>query len=620
MLMIDDNMYKLAKMQESLLKVATGDRRYHLDNYIKNITMIDAKAYEELVRMMKDASKYNQTLEDELLYLEKIRKTYDDMMELQIRFRRVCEQYGSNNLVLSDMSLLNIDYVDNRISTISGYLNNINNIEHNKKKLESLNEQLVNEEKKRDFLSKKIEIFEKKLRDDFVHASFKQVVFGKLETFDIISEYSKLGYDVLSLLDNEEELNNKYNIINAQCADIGENYEAAKFCYDNLLNEESKKLVEEVEREFYLVKYKYIMLKILKLLSQKVDNYDLAKVKRETLTELINNRNVCLSKLGITNPLNLLDVVGIDLQLKEISSLADSIKMIHSIRREISELTNRTEEMINENNNYLISLSDTKEMIVSKVGLNDFDITTFDDIVTEEVTNKKMVLGNQVTKVKGISSDFKLIIAKQKAKGVIDRIYNMNFNKPINNSYVESEKEIPELVIGPKEVITPRVDDVIFDDVRPEEVSFSNNDEEILVIEPDLVVFPIKKEKEEAIFFDKNSELNVIYKEKVETPMTDIFETTTPFVAPVMFSDRTDNIMMPRKEEELIPKVKEEIVLPVLEDSSNVNQSDEMPDAFWTMENNGGTLEQEDKSELSFDEQINALLAETREENNLRRR
>ena len=264
MLMIDDNMYKLAKMQESLLKVATGDRRYHLDNYIKNITMIDAKAYEELVRMMKDASKYNQTLEDELLYLEKIRKTYDDVMELQIRFKRVCEQYGFNNLVLSDMSLLNIDYVDNRISTISGYLNNINNIERNKKKLECLNEQLVNEEKKRDFLSKKIEIFEKKLRDDFIHASFKQVVFGKMETFAIISEYSKLGYDVLSLLDNEEELNNKYNIINAQCADIGERYEAAKFCYNNLLNEESKKFKEEIEREFYLVKYKYIMLKILK--------------------------------------------------------------------------------------------------------------------------------------------------------------------------------------------------------------------------------------------------------------------------------------------------------------------------------------------------------------------
>ena len=164
--------------------------------------------------------------------------------------------------------------------------------------------------------------------------------------------------------------------------------------------------------------------------------------------------------------------------------------------------------------NYLISLSDTKEMIISKIGLNDFDITTFEDIVAEEVTSKKMILGNQVINVKGISSGFRLIIAKQKAKGVIDRIYNMNFNKPVNNSYVENEKEIPELVIGPKEVITPRVDDVIFDDVKPEEVSFSNNDEEILTIEPDLIVFPIKKEREEEIFFDKNEELNVIYKEK----------------------------------------------------------------------------------------------------------
>ena len=40
MLVIDDNMFKLARMQESLLKVATGDRSYHLNNYIKNITAI----------------------------------------------------------------------------------------------------------------------------------------------------------------------------------------------------------------------------------------------------------------------------------------------------------------------------------------------------------------------------------------------------------------------------------------------------------------------------------------------------------------------------------------------------------------------------------------------------
>ena len=614
MLMIDDNMFKLARMQESLLKVATGDRRYHLDNYIKNITVIDAKLYDNLVNIIKDASKYNQTLEDELLYLDKIKMSYDQLAELQMRFKNVCKQYGENNLVLSDMSLLNMEYVDNRISAINGYLTNIKNIKVNKNKLEVLNEKLVDEEKKREFLNKKISLFEKKLRDDFVHASLKQVVFGKLESFDIISEYSKLGYDVVSLLDNPLELDNKYRNINVQSTEISEKYEAAKLCYNNLFDTDSKNIISEIEKDFYLIKYKYIMLKILKLLVNETLDCDTAKVKRENFLELINNRDVCLKKLGINNPLNIIDIVDINGQLKELAVLSDTVKNIHSIRKEISELSNRTEKMINENNGYLISLSDTKEMILSKVGFNDVDITSLDDIIEEEVESSKIILDNQVVMVKSISSSFKLLLSKQKAYGVIERICKMNAKKDgvYGQKDTKVEEMVPELVISPMEEISSTItENAIANDDASEEIVNEN----VLMLDP--ASFPLVDKEVSEVSLDNINDINknvdTVVSNKVELDSS-IFETTVPFSGPIMFSDRTDNVVDVKKEE----KVEDLFTLPTLDIKEN--ETELMPDAFWIVDSNVGSTENEVSNGLSFDEQINALLAETPKEEVIRRR
>ena len=449
MLTIDDNMFKLIKMQESLLKVATGDRSYHLSNYVKNVMMIDKKLFDELVDIMKGTSEYNQTLEEELVHLEKVKSAYNQVLEFQMRFRNVCESYGKDDLELSDMSLLNIKYIDERISVINGYLTNIKNIEENKDKLEELNDKLVNEEKKREFLEKKIELFEKKLREDFIYASLKQVVFGKLESYDIIFEYSKLGYDAVRLLDNPLELDNKYRNIDIQASEITEKYEAARLCYNNLFDNDSKNILSEIEKEFYLIKYKYIMLKLLKLLVSEANTCELAKVKRENFVELINSRSKCLEKLKINNPLNILSAVDMEGQMNEINELSVCIKSIHDTRKKISELSSRTESMINENNSYLISLSDTKELIRSKVSFKDVDITTFDDMNLEMVKKKATPSENQVVGVKSVSSLFKLIISKQKANSVITRICSMYLKEDEKTRTASADlvEETPELVI-----------------------------------------------------------------------------------------------------------------------------------------------------------------------------
>ena len=651
MLMIDDNMYRLARMQESLLKVAKADRQKHLDDYVKNVTEIDKKAYDDLINIMKEVNKYNQTLEIELSYLDKIKKAYDQLLELQMRFKFVCEQYGNNDLKLSDMSQLNIEYVENRISAINGYLLNVENINKNKKRLESLNEELVDEEKKRDFLNKKILLFEKKLKDDYVRAYVKQIVFGKLESFNIISEYEKLGYDVRLLVDDSEKLNKEFKNADNQLNEITEKYETAKVCYQSLYNNDNKKIMEDIEKEFYILKYKYTMLKILKLLIQEVENYELAKSKRQEFIKLIKDRSECLNKLGINNTLNILSFVDMDGQLNEIENLSTCVNDIYRIRKEIGELTNRTEEMINQNNDYLISLSETKELIESRVSFKDFDITTFDDIVLDEV--KSEPLNNQVVKVKNISSNFKLNIAKQKANGVIERVCKISI-KDVKKENVK-EEYTPELIIESKKTVQEKVIEEEPTLVVEKELALDNeeikglvddkkleldtedeiSDNDIHMIEPVDVSLFINDEENVDVFSEnvvEESDKKIVVEDNLNL---DIFETIKPFEEPVLFTDRTDNVSLVSGDVSFVSEpivdtnINEEVEMPSIEKESiimNENKSETisdeviMPDAFWVTEENPMVEEDSDIAKLSFEEQINALLAENNNEPAVKRR
>lgn len=671
MLIIDDNMYKLAKMQESLLKVNSGDKHSHLESYIKTVTDIDAKAFKDLVSLIKDADKYNQTLEDELVYLDKIKVAYDQLLELQLKFKKVCEENGNDKLVLSDMSQLNIEYIEDRISAINGYLVNIKNIDQNKRKLELLNEQLVDEEKKREFLNKKVLVLERKLKESFLHATIRQVVFGKLQTFNMVNEYEKIGYDLNSLIENEEVLNIKFKNSNLQLMEMTEKYETAKVCHSNLFNVDSRHIIEDIEKEFYNIKYKYVMLKILKLLVSEVNNYELARVKRRELVELLNTRELCLVKINIKNPLNILELIGLNSQIEELDSLAASVETIRNIRSQISNITFKTEDMINQNNDYLISLSDTKEMIKSNIGMNDFDITTFDDIVEEEVKSKEIVLNNQVVRVSSIPSNFKYNIAIQKARGVIERICKINVREAERNR--PKKGYTPELVIGPKEKIVTKEKSVVY--VIPDIVVSKQNKEiekeakvdEIKILEPVDVILPVVEtskvdnsiELEDlSITIDDEPIFNeVIDNDVVEKPVveevipvqmetyekennnvkteivdTNIFETAaTPFSEPVFFSEKFDNGLVDsnqvnvsepvnyiEKEVQLLPEM--ETLFPDLGASveEEVVAESVMPDAFWITEPIPENTEE--KVELSFEEQINALLAETNNESVVRRR
>ena len=81
-------------------------------------TRIDEDTFFILLSEIKQIDEHNQNLEDELQFLEQIKSSYQQLLEQQLGYKRVCESYGENNLKLSDLSQIDIDYIDKRINNI----------------------------------------------------------------------------------------------------------------------------------------------------------------------------------------------------------------------------------------------------------------------------------------------------------------------------------------------------------------------------------------------------------------------------------------------------------------------------------------------------------------------
>lgn len=297
MLVIDDNMFRLAKMQESLLRATDTNREENLSNYKKTVVQIDAQAFADILEEAEHVDEHNQSLEEELQFLEKIKNCYDQLLQLQMGFKKVYELYSAEELDLSDLSQLDIDYIEDRISTINGYLINLKNIDFNKKRVQELNEQLAFEEKKKDLLSKKLLSLENELRDSFIDAEGRVVVDGKLEYVSVITEYKGLGLDFVNLLKDEKQLEELLSKAKADRTEANEKLNAAQLCYNNAPSSESKQILDEIRIDGLKIKYRLTMLKILKLLSKNCDNYDDFKEKRENILDLIKYRSEILGAL-----------------------------------------------------------------------------------------------------------------------------------------------------------------------------------------------------------------------------------------------------------------------------------------------------------------------------------
>jgi len=660
-LIIDENMFKLAKMQEALLKVSTSNKEENLNNYKKTVSEIDAKAFNDILEEITHIDEHNQSLEDELQFLERIKDAYDQLLQLQLGFKKICEIYGNIDLKLSDLSRLNIEYIENRINAIKGYLINLKNIEVNKVKLQGLNDQLIEEEKKKIIIDKKILELDELLRNNFCSAEGRRVVNGNLQYTSVISEYDNIDLDFKRLLSDSDYLNIVLSGAEKEYNETLEKVKAAELCYNSMLTSDSRQILNEINLEFLKIKYKVVMLKIVNLLSQNGSNYDMFVEKRKKLLDLIKYRLSCMEMLGMKSSIDPFSRAKVDDQLTTMLSLSDNSKVINNLRKEIGQLGSWTEEMLAQNNNYLITLSDTKKLIESNVGLSDINI---DSVVSfDELLVKHEVAPNQVLSVRIVPSKLNMSIISQKTASVIKRVNQMLNNESVSNEKGKEESHqydgelVPELVIVPsvvnEEVVNTKgsvletieseesalahensLDDAVINSVKSDvsEATVFNEGETVHsvipaleIVDPIVVNSGIKEETSENsinenVDTNKNESLvdgSIIVSEPLSL---DIFETVTPFESPALFSDRADDDIS-KEEIDILQNVNsddlkadkiiesKDLLVDFPESSNNDELGSEMPEAFWVTQESVSSETEEEGNEISFDDQINALLS-----------
>lgn len=569
MLVVDDKLLNLARMQEALLKRTTNDRHENLEKYKKTVTGIDTAAFACMLEELKKVNEHNQTLEEELQFLEQIKDSYNQLLELQLGFKRVCELCGEPYLPLSDLSQINIQYVEERINTINGYLINSKNIDYNKKRLEELNERLFAEEKKKKYLLNKIDGIERKLKDILIVAQGRIIVNGQMVPTSVIDEYKKVGIDFVKLLDDKEELGRLLKNANNEEMETAEKLTAAKICYNNVQSDDSKEILDGIHLENLNARYKLILLRIVELLSYKSDSYDSFNNKINQLQELISERVSCLTEMGMKVAFDSFKINAIFEQVKLISPLANPSESINQIKREIAQLSERVEEMISQNNSYMVEINHTEDLVLESVITQKTGAWDENSYFLEQ----HAALDNQVIHVRDIPKEFHFNRAVQKMKLVLTRVNDMTEKKePVENDSLAYDppalEVIPELVL---------VDD--------EKIADEEN-ASIAPIDDTVEIVPAVDS------VDENSKL-------------DIFETVVPFEETSMFLDRTDgDVALETENKDHLDMDTSNDLEEKSETISEANDFDEpvmaMPDVFWTMQDDSSELEKTEAEELDL--------------------
>lgn len=456
MIDINDNDFKLLKMNESLLsKIKDKDL---IDKTIRDYSLlakkIDERNYQEFISRIKN-KKHNQTLEEELSYLEELENEYTQLEELQCKFRNIYNMYCDDELSLSDLSTIKIDKIRERKNLISGYLINIKNIDTTKGELEKFNEQLIFEDKKKTNNREKYLRLEEELKNAFINAE------GRKETVSaytsVKNEYEENGFDIQRLVNDKEYLNSKLIEVQNIRKEKEDLLKTGKICYENMPSKENKEVLNSLNVDAIVVRYQLSLLKIVNLIVNYQDSYDKLLEKREQLLDLIKKRVSYLGTLGKKFVVDPFSRIKIQEQVGYIeTSLEDNTRMISRIRKSINESSNKLEELMNKNSEYLMIIpQEHDDYIVDKLSFSDVDVSSVDDnILVGDWTNiADSVYDNQVISVKEMPNSFKKDIVSEKTRGVITRVYEMVIeDSALNSKPLEDENERENSLLETQEV------------------------------------------------------------------------------------------------------------------------------------------------------------------------
>ena len=464
MLVIDDNKLKILRMKEKLLEVSTGNKDMILSEYKKMVLELDENMYNRLIDIIKNTIYHNLPLEEQLQGLTNLEGEYNSYNEFQCRYKENYEKYAHEKLELLPIDDIYIDKIKNKIDAISGYLINNQNLARYRSELERLNVELINAEKKKEAINSRLQLLEQELRNNVLNAEGRIDNNGSLEYASIRKEFEKYGFDLTNLLSNQELVNSEIVSASGMLSSLEEKMDAAKVCFNNMPNADTKKLYTISYHELLDAKYKINLLKFANLVLKNYSNYDDVKNKRHELIDLVKERSKLLIDLGVKFLVDPFDRIKLKDQLEIVELLHNNVQNVTNIKEKIKDNFDMVDRLKEKNNELYLIISQNEELFNRKkfVG-GTIEIETVD----EDTSGNSKVLS-----VKDISDKFNSKLVKEKTKGVIMRVYEL-FNtvedKPQNRVVV------PDLMIEKSDDSLVNRQDDVFEDVQQNQKIFETS-------------------------------------------------------------------------------------------------------------------------------------------------
>ena len=506
--------------------------------------------------------------------MEDVEHEYMQLDELQHRLRKMFSKYSSKELELSDLSKIKIEEIRNRKSVISGYLINIENIEKDKKKLEELQEKLIDESKKRDVTINRLHMMDKELTSSFMNAEGRLRDDTGLKSTSINAEYMQNGFNLNRLFNDDEYLDQVYtDVINNYNDKNGLFVAAVRL---PVAEDEYQDVFRATKMDAIKAKYQRSLIEMVRKLKKGDNSVSQARDKRKDLQSLIKYRKDYLDNFKIIYEIDPFSRINLSNQLEFINSIQDNDKKIKDIRKQITDINTKLENMISSNKELKMSINDRHEYLVPEEKKEIVDYTSLGDYIDFGDTASRP--DNMVVSIKDINDKFNMKKATEIVNNVINRVYKMLTTVSLPDDKIDTQDDAlyPELLIESEVVDNKLADEPISIKVEePEEVKASVFDSDIFHDEIPFDSVPL--------FTDKVIDSSNIFNE-TKKPVENISNNNE------ILNDEFVNFSLPsiNEEESLMPDI----------------------GAYWTGTpvTNDNNTDLKNDNVISFDEEVNRLI------------
>ncbi len=434
-----------------------------IENYEKYSKKIDSIYNKEFEKEIRSLISTEPTLEKEEIRLKKLIKLLEDRLEkrkeLEDRFYTATGRYIEGfQLIASEEEL---EDKKKRLELINRYLTTKNEIDEITSSISKLKDSLKElEDKKEEYVNKN------KIMEESLYSTFISCIKNDDFFLDVNEDNcSSILSDVLDKVRENEET-------------LEVTLDSVKSLMDNGSYDDYTSFTEEAEKSYYVWKNREIILKIYQLVINFEDDFEQIMLKREKISDLLEDRKHIKTKLHIDDSDELLDFENeLINQRDDLTSEKEILENIINYSSRIKFKEERLAELDEVINSYEILTILREYGIIETYDLDEEDKNSSS---LEEESNIPPVLEDIINDT----------IDPYRIKEVID------YPKTLNIGLAKLKGESVRESVNRK--LNPKSKDSVFDDFT-KDINTNNN-----VIEESNTT----AEKEATITFEENNNLN----------------------------------------------------------------------------------------------------------------